>query len=409
MRLAAGQVGPAQNIPYDRLVTIGQTFEAQGNYDKAERMYRLVLSKQPNNVQASHSIHRVMAMRSNNGRVFDGSMYQQPSVAPAMPVMPQGQGQPTHMLAGQPGPNGIQMVSATVVAPATAAPVPAKPKSKSVLTAASTVPIRTKTTRVRTAATTDDSEEFAVPIVRTTATRPANRAALPREEWTLPRVAPSPNYAHPETGRVRLENTNVAAAPVQESLGANVYGSTQTAAPAQINIEACLDNPSLHVDKLARALSAADPDVRSLAAFLLGEAGNDAISALPQLKTRLSSEADESIRISMAEGVAKIDKADVQAKTTLLAGLRSTNTAVRSQAAFGLRVYAAAVGSQPTVDALTTALSDSDGDVVAMAALSLSDFGTNGKSALPGLEAAKAGATKEVQDALNAAITRING
>ena len=49
VRLATGQVGPAQNIPYDRLVTIGQTFEAQGNYDKAERMYNLVLAKQPNN------------------------------------------------------------------------------------------------------------------------------------------------------------------------------------------------------------------------------------------------------------------------------------------------------------------------------------------------------------------------
>lgn len=393
VRIATGQVGPAQNIPFDRLVTVGQTFEAQGKYTEAQRMYNLVLSKQPNNVHAAQSMRRLAALRSSNGRVFDGAQQYQQSAPPTQ-----------MMAAAQHQTPTIQMVSAT-----SAAPVPQTKRRKSVstLTAASTVPFRTK---ARPQSQPASNEEFAAPIIRQVANEVRqDQAPLPPEEWTLPRVAPAPSFQHPETGRVRLENTHVAAAPVQAAPATAITAPPAMTAAAPINIESCLDNPALHVGKLQQALTSADPDTRSLAAFLLGEAGQEAASALPVLKLRLTAENDESLRVTIAESVAKLDSSDVQARTVLLSGLRSSNTAIRSQAAFGLRVFAAAADKTPTLEALTSALADSDADVVAMAALSLSDFGTNGKSALPGLEAAKTGASKEVQDALDAAITRING
>ncbi|MFK7818684.1 MAG: HEAT repeat domain-containing protein, partial [Planctomycetaceae bacterium] len=81
---------------------------------------------------------------------------------------------------------------------------------------------------------------------------------------------------------------------------------------------------------------------------------------------------------------------------------------LKSQAAFALRVFAGS-GDQEVLETLSAALSETNTDVVSMAALSLSDFGPQANGALAALEAAKQGTNQQVREALDAAISRIRG
>ena len=380
-RIATGQVRPNGSVPFDRLVAIGKTFEAQGNYDKAQRMYNMVLSRQPNNVDAGQSMRRLVALRQNNGRIFEGTGRR---VLPAAPAAPAMQRQQAVMMASAPRPqSGITQVSNE--SPASGGLRVAKPKSIQALTAVSTVPFRTRPKKQ----VKKSEPDLSVPPLE--------------EEWTLPRVAPSPVFDNPEAGRVTMDTM----APVEPFVMPKTR-SEPTVVAGPINIEACLDNPENHISELTGALAAADPDVRSLAAFLLGEAGPSARPALNQLRSRLSTETSEPIRISVAEAISKLDSSDKSARSFMLKALGSTDSSIRSQAAFAMRVFADSA-DQRTVSALESAVADSDQNVAAMAALSLSDFGAKAMSALPALKNARVGASQEVKDAVDAAIARIKG
>jgi hypothetical protein len=378
VRVATGQVGPSGSVPFDRLVSIGKTFEAQGNYDKAQRMYNMVLSRQPNNVDAGQSMRRLVALRQNNGRVFEGTG------RPILPAAPAMQRQQSVMMASAPQPqSGITQVSNE--SSTSGGLRVAKPKSVQALTAASTVPFRTR------------------PKKQVKQSEPELSVPPKEEEWTLPRVAPSPVFDNPEAGRVSMESM----APVEPFVMPKTR-SEPTVVAAPINIEACLDNPENHISELTGALAAADPDVRSLAAFLLGEAGQSARPALNQLRSRLSAETSEPIRVSVAEAISKLDSSDQSARSFMLRALNSRDSSIRSQAAFAMRVFADSA-DQELVSALELAVADSDQNVAAMAALSLSDFGSKAVSALPTLKNVRSGASQEVKDAVDAAIARIKG
>ena len=378
-RIATGQVGPSESVPFDRLVSIGKTFEAQGNYDKAQRMYNMVLSRQPNNVDAGQSMRRLVALRRNNGRVFEGTG------KPLLPAAPSMQRQQAVMMASAPQPQSSGITQVSNESFTSGGLRVAKPKSVQALTAASTVPYRSQPNKQ----TTKSEPELSVPPTE--------------EEWTLPRVAPTPVFNNPEAGRVSMDTM----APAEPFVMPKTR-SAPTVVAAPINIEACLDNPENHMTELTGALAAADPDVRSLAAFLLGEAGPSARPAINQLRSRLSTESSEPIRISVAEAIAKLDSSDEIAKSFMLKAIGSKDPSIRSQAAFAMRVFAESA-DQRTVSALESAVADPDQNVAAMAALSLSDFGAKAVSALPALTNARVGASQEVKDAVDAAIARIKG
>jgi hypothetical protein len=355
---------------------IGETFEAQGNYAKAQRMFNVVLSKNPNHSAAAQGIRRIASRQQNNGRVFEGT---------GQPASPTGLGMPD-----------VMMASAQAGYRAAPAPKPAvrqsTPKPVRTLVAAATIPTRSNNV----------GASFKPPV--TAVASKSTRAKTAPEDWSLPNIAPSPVFSNPESGRVKMVNHE---APTQSAFEMPKLPTTMAATvPASINIEACLDNPADHVPTLISALTAVDPDIRSLAAFLLGEAGAAGRTGLADLQTRLSTESSDGIRVTVAESVSKLDSANQQARSVLLSTMESESPGLRSQAAFALRVFAGAADKQ-VLQTLVTALSDSNADVVSMAALSLSDFGPQATGALSALEAAKSAASPQLIEALDAAISRI--
>ncbi|MFK7819211.1 MAG: HEAT repeat domain-containing protein, partial [Planctomycetaceae bacterium] len=366
LRLATGQAGPGSSVPFDRLVMIGETFEAQGNYAKAQRMFNIVLSKNPNNTQAAQAVRRIAARQQNNGKVFEGT---------GNSGSPTNLGMPETMMASAQA--GYRAASPT--------PPPVREtvrKPIRTLVAASTIP--TRSTQVGA-----PFKAPSRPVVEPVA-KPAP------EDWALPRIAPSPVFNNPETGRVTMVNHETPQPSAFEM--PKLPAGAQPVVPAAINIEACLDNPAGHVPTLISSLTSADPDVRSLAAFLLGEAGVAGRDGLADLQTRLSAESADNIRITVAESVSKLDRTNLQARSVLISTLRSGSPALKSQAAFALRVFAGS-GDQEVLETLSAALSETNTDVVSMAALSLSDFGPQANGALAALEAAKQGTNQQVREA----------
>ncbi len=379
MRLATGQIKPGANVPFNRLVDIAETFENQGNFTKAQRMYNLVLSKNPNNTQASQGIRRIAGLRKNDGRVFEGTG--KPSTSSPM-------NQPEVMLAGASGRSTGNVSTAIATTESVTDP---RPKSVGALVASSTIPTRS----------TNRGMPFRPPTTTPGTTQQPGRAVAP-EDWTLPQAAPSPVFANPEAGRVKLDASELAPQPFVMPASLTVQSAPATA----INIEACLDRPQDHVPTLLAALNAADPEARSLAAFLIGEAGPAGFSGLPSLRSRLAMESSETIRVTVAESICKLDRSDIQARSVLIRSLTSHDAKTRSTAAFALRVFAG-YSDQEVIRALVAALSDTNVGVVSMAALSLSDFGSHATAALPALEATKAGARPQMKEAIDAAIRRI--
>ncbi len=167
-----------------------------------------------------------------------------------------------------------------------------------------------------------------------------------------------------------------------------------------------MDDPAAHLARLITELRSGNDEVRSMAAFLIGEAGPDAVAATAPMRAGLTSETSEPIRIVIAEALGKMNASDDTSRDVLMAGLKSTSTDVRSASAFALRVFK----GQPDpaiVDALKLALVDSEESVAAMAALSLSDFGRQAKSAVQVLEAVRPTGSPELQHAIDSALGRI--
>ena len=87
--------------------------------------------------------------------------------------------------------------------------------------------------------------------------------------------------------------------------------------------------------------------------------------------------------------------------------LISDDNEVRRQAAFGMRVFAAA-GHPECVQQLTQALGDPSVAVRTMAALSLGDFGNAASDAVPALRNALQDESSDVRDAAQASLARVS-
>lgn len=426
---------PSQEpITTDRLVSVARVFETQQNYGKAKQLYKLVLSQQPSNTEAIEQIAWIDSLGTGipvqNPRLgIPGApaaappqMYAEANYPPPAPVA---QAAPPQRFA----PQSIEEVTKSSRGPAIPVVMSGTDPSTGqpylldstgqlpTITAAPLTVVEEQISSVDMMAPVAVQVEYPVDPVDTvevsTFAEPVGMATLgaglDEGAWAMPvsgqQTAP---VLMPEDNSVPLEVEH----PIEQLSGTfeePFAGDSMTSVveDSQLGaIEKYVDNPEESIPQLVEFLSHSDSDVRSLAAFLIGETTWQGASALPSLNRQLQTEEHEVIRITVAEAIAKIDSQSRDAFVVMAECLDSDDVEIRSQAAFALRVYAAA-GHPECVGRLADCLSDSDTNVRSMAALSLGDFGTTAADAIPALEAALSDDSADVRDAASAALTRI--
>jgi hypothetical protein len=156
-------------------------------------------------------------------------------------------------------------------------------------------------------------------------------------------------------------------------------------------------------------LSQAEPRHRLLGALRIGVSGPEARTALPALRQFLGEEANQSVRLRVAEAILKLQPNDRAAIETLSRSLIDPNDAELRQAAAGALSGAAAAGNPTAIVRLTDALDDPAPRVRIMAALSLAQFGPAAIDAVPRLEMAAGNDVPRMQRAALAALASIRG
>ena len=413
-------VGQRRHITADRLMAVAETFEEQQNYGKARELYRLVLQRQPRNSTAGQRVAWIDSLRGGqpSPAPFETSSTQQryarsaPQPRAHVHVQPPAMPTQAPVLAQSPAvhvqPLVVNSQPEAQVAPRFARPqidtvrVPAAPQSTAnkfddIQAAPQSTPSAFETVVDRGRVTV---EVFAAQAPTYEPASVSQGTAPDKPEWTLP-------VSTTEQQAVELvDSTNEAAGALATAAG--IFEVSSGSDEFNENaIEQFTDYPDLVVPELTEFLAASDPEVRSLAAFLIGETGFKGASALPRMIARLDSEPSEPVRITLAESVAKIDSQSQMALQVLANGLRSSDFEIRSQSAFAMRVFTASSRNE-CITHLVAALSDSDPRVRSMAALSLGDFGTAAARAVAALESALSDSSADVRDAASAALGRIS-
>lgn len=422
-----------QPITTDRLISVARVFESQQNYGKAKQLYKLVVSQQPNNIEAIQQIAWIDSLGTgipvSNPRIgapaaapqmYAQADYSRPaapnnfapqSVAeatkavrmPAIPVVMSG----TDPSTGEP----FLIDSTGQLPPIEAAPL------EVVAEEAYSTEVESYAPESMVSAPVGVAVEYPVESVEVnTVAQPIGTVSLNGAsgsesgndgEWAMPVSAEESVPVMPEGNSVTLQVEH----PIEQLSGSfeDPMPTDTVAMTSEVQlgaIEQYVDHPEKSVPQLVQFLDDADPDIRSLAAFLIGETAGQGASALPVLNQRLKREPHEVIRITIAEAIAKVDSQSREAFMVMSECLDSDDAEIRSQAAFALRVYASA-GHSECVTRLATSLTDANSNVRSMAALSLGDFGPSAATAIPALEAALGDDSSDVRDSASAALTRV--
>jgi hypothetical protein len=156
-------------------------------------------------------------------------------------------------------------------------------------------------------------------------------------------------------------------------------------------------------------LSQAEPRHRMLGALRMSACGPEARTALPALRQLLGNEANQAVRLRVAEAILKLQATDRAALDVLSRFLVDANDAELRQAAAGALGSAATSNNLTAVVRLTDALDDPSPKVRIMAALSLAQFGSAAVDAVPRLEMAATNDVPRMQRAALAALGSIRG
>ena len=365
--------GPqGRTVTADRLMTVAETFESQQNYGKAKELYQLVLERQPGNFAASQRVAWIDSLGTANPL--------------PMPVSPQ-------PMTPQPAAS-VQMAQAT----------PSGTTFDEVVESAKRTQPRIDA--VDTAALAASEVDAGNPIAKPTAEQPS---AVHQGEWAAPETEASASIelvgssenedsVEPAVGRFEM--------PVGYSESQAEAATFEAVASADAGIEQYVDHPELAVPQLAAFLNNPDPEIRSLAAFLIGEAGFKGTAALGAMNDQLVRETHEAVKIAFAEGIAKVDSNSESAFTALAIGLRSNDALIRSQSAFAMRVFAPTQRAE-CVNVLLDGLRDEEPAVRSMAALSLGDFSGAATPALTALQEALNDNSADVREAAQTALARL--
>jgi len=149
-----------------------------------------------------------------------------------------------------------------------------------------------------------------------------------------------------------------------------------------------VDHPDQHVAAISPLLKHDHPDVRAMAVFLLGRAGTAAEKYVPEIITLLEAERHGPTQIRAAEALLRLSPGNASAEKTLLAGLRSTEAAIRWEAVCVAGVFSRRAEREEVITLLIGLVQDDDQDthVRIMAALKLGDFKQDKPRVVPPLK-----------------------
>lgn len=172
-------------------------------------------------------------------------------------------------------------------------------------------------------------------------------------------------------------------------------------------IATCMEDPVANTDTLVRGLVYGEDDgVKALAATLLTECpvGDESINE--SLKTASESDS-ELLQLSSLDALIQRGGINEQGVNSLVGLLASLNPEIRIQAAASLRNCANTDWSAQCIDGLGRMLEQSEPQVVAVAASTLGDFGSQASGHLSVLQQLTERADTMISEAASTAISRI--
>lgn len=367
----AQTVPPANpHVRTEQLIHIGDTLRMQGKYQQAAEVYGWVLDREPNNLAArqrmaslpinvAHEPPQPPPDREALRPRMDEPPLTHPPSAPPVPVSPPQPSQPP------PAPPVIEDVPVI--------PAPSSSQQRAQLAPgvfdSATTPYQAASelpyTLVRRAAGSGDAPLYTIQVI------PASKGGVPHvQELKVSDEEP----AAPGPFRAPVQRT---AKPVDANDGSHVRPTAGIARPplppGLRELRIYLDQPKHHVPEIASRLQDGSAEVRSLAAFLLGRAGENARPAVPVLEALLSSEQNGPTRIRVAEALLRIDPQHRLAVETLMAGLSSSERAVRWEAVCVSDVIKTAPPRTVALKKVIDRLQDVESRIQVMAALKLGE------------------------------------
>jgi HEAT repeats len=369
----SNQTAPSANrqVGTGQLMHIGDTLRSQGKFERAADVYRWILQREPNNLAARERL----AMVQRAGTVPIGPrkppradrQASRPS-APPRPVSPR------HPLPPPPAPGVIEDVPQFPGPPPIRKSVPSPGTFDSAMKryrASSELP----TTVVSGAGAFEDVNMHTIQII------PASKGGLPKVQ----ELRVSDGDQDPYRAPVRKAAPTPAAgdaSQVQPSAGVG-----KPPLPAGLReLRAYVDAPGRHVTEITARLHDGSPAVRSLAAFLLGRAGEPARSSAPILDEMLASEPNGPTRIRAAEALVRIFPRHEAALGVLLAGLSSPDRAVRWEAVVVSNVVKTVPHRSAVLKKVIDRLQDVESRIRVMAALKLGEARSDKSVAVAELE-----------------------
>ena len=369
---AAGPSGArtAQSIPpanrqvgTQRLMEIADTLRSQGRYDRAAEVYKWVLQREPNHLAARERL--VMMQRGveggrrkveSGGQRFEvGSRRSdpQPSTLPPRPVAPRRQ------LTPPPAPPVIEDVPAFPGPP---------PRRKNVPPAPGALP------SLNSQLSTLNSYQAASELPTTIVSGAGSEAV---DTHTIQIIPASKRGAHSiQELKFREGEPGADEAPAGDGADIDIRpaGIEKPQVPAGLReLAPYVEQPGRHVAEITGRLYGPSPAVRSLAAFLLGRAGQRARSSVPVLEGMLSSEPNGPSRIRVAEALLRISPQHMAALQTLLAGLSASDRAVRWESVVVSNVVNATTHRMAVLAKVIDRLRDVEPRIRVMAVLKLGE------------------------------------
>jgi HEAT repeat protein len=391
-QMPTGATGVDPQISVDRLMSAAETFERQGNPDKAKQLYASVLSRNPKHVAATEKLERIVVaehrrtLGSQEPQVAQEPLPKKPVAA--VPSLMEPQSRPAQ--AGVETPSEEQWANLTEQAPELSnakfqAPI-MRPQGKS--DSARTNPaIKTVVLDGAAPPASQSNLEINSAQMRTRVQRlslTALCAGAPENLLESVRRLESDVAADRKDAAAHLgllgHEAQAALPAIREVLRDEDPLVRAQAATAVWQISR---QPAAAVSVLIGLLDNPNPAVRTLAAYQLGAIGPEASMALPALGRSLE-KCDPVARVHIAEAMVRIDPTHHQSIAILVAALHHPDSDVHTLAAFALTCVAPQ-DSNPVVEELSAALRGPDVRLQSAAALSLGSFGAAAESAIPDL------------------------
>lgn len=391
-----------------RLVAIGRVFENQGRLNRATAMYRQALKADPGNSVAKERMDFIAGI--NSGKSFSPTERRsQQAIAMADGIQKRVQTETRSKV-------DLKSALANDAVTASLQPAVATVTAETVETVAQVshdLP-KVETTTAPPAAFDDDTGWVNVVDTGWELAEMVDGNSLPSVEAMA--VLPSmQQVSNKET--IQIETVGFDDEDSSTSGKVTVASSEGWKATAQPNIPisavtldeiaACMENPVANTDKLIQGVtSGVDEGVKALAATLLTECplGNSSIESC--LRSASLSES-ELLRLSALDALIQRDKIDNAGVDSLVSLLATANSEIRIQAAASLRNCANTDWSQQCVEGLAAMLTQSESQVVAVAASTLGDFGPQAAQHVTVLQHLSNSDDAQISEAATTAVSRI--